>query len=78
MKLKVKPITKKKEMTKNSYLSSSKTSLNSSRSSVERSNFIQLESRLDKIMKLKVHKPKVDSTLKNYEAPKIERKLSIK
>ena len=78
MKLKVKPVGEKKHKTKVSYLSSSKTSLNSSLSSLEKSNSRQLESRLDKIMKLKVHKPKVDSTLKNYEAAKNERKLSVK
>ena len=76
MKLEVKPKTAKKVDPRNSYLQSSRVSQASISSAGNRS--VKKESRLDKIMKLKVSKPNTQSTLKNYQPMKKEKLTSNK
>ena len=60
-------------------LNTSFSSLNSSRSSLNKENVSRncnKESRLEKIMNIKVEKPKVNSTLVGYEPKKCERSTS--
>ena len=76
MKLEVKPRTAKKADPRNSYLQSSRVSHISLSSAGSKS--IKKESRLDKIMKLKVSKPQTQSTLKNYQPMRRERAMSNK
>lgn len=76
MKLEVKPQTSNKIDPRNSYLQSSRVSY-ASVSSVG-SKSIKKETRLDKIMKLKVSKPQTQSTLKNYQPVRRERAASNK
>lgn len=76
MKLEVKPKTVKKVDPRNSYLQSSRVSQASISSAGNKS--IKNESRLDKIMKLKVSKPNTQSTLKNYQPVKREKVASNK
>ena len=79
MKLKVKPILKNPQPSRNSYLNSSSiSSLNSSMNSIRMDKSYskpKCESRFDKIMKLKTQKPKVNSTLKNYQPTKNDKKI---
>ena len=76
MKLQTKPKTTKKLDPRSSYLQSSRSSIVSAASSPHKS--IKKESRLDKIMKLKVSKPQAQSTLKNYKPVKREVSMSSK
>ena len=79
MKLQTKSKTKvgvSKKLNAQSYLQSSRSSLASVSSGGSKS--LKPESRLEKIMRQKVNKPQIQSTLKNYEPVKREKSLSSK